>query len=170
MAWSRASLVRAEQLFELGPSLLYGVQIGRVRWQVEQLGSCRFDSFAHSVDLVRTEIVHHHHVAKPQFWAQDFIQIGEEYLPVRGRLDGHGGDHAAGTDGAQDGQHFPSTIGSGFVNARAASATCIQARHLRRDAALIEKDQPVQVDPANHLDELFAPFAVLFRVPLLGVE
>src|ERR1039457_6122923 len=60
MAWSRASLVRAEQLFELGPSLLYGVQIGRVRWQVEQLGSCRFDSFAYSVDVVRTEIVHHH--------------------------------------------------------------------------------------------------------------
>jgi hypothetical protein len=57
-----------------------------------------------------------------------------------------------------------------IMNARASRTTCIQACHLRRDAALIEKDQPVQVDPANHLDELFAPLAVLFRVTFLGVE
>jgi hypothetical protein len=56
------------------------------------------------------------------------------------------------------------------MDACASLATRVQARHLRRDSALIEKDQSVQVDPANHLDELFAPLAVLFRVPLLGVE
>jgi hypothetical protein len=85
-------------------------------------------------------------------------------------LDGHGGDHAVRADGTQNGEDFPSAIGGGFMNARASRTTCIQACHLRRDAALIEKDQPVQVDPANHLDELFAPLAVLFRVTFLGVE
>jgi hypothetical protein len=103
-------------------------------------------------------------------FGQDFIQIGEEYLPIRGRLDGHGGDHAAGADGAQNGEDFPSAIGGGFMNARASRTSRIQACHLRRDTALIEKDQPLQVDSANHLDELLAPLAVLFRVTLLGVE
>lgn len=56
------------------------------------------------------------------------------------------------------------------MNTRASGTTRIQSRHLRRDAALIEKDQPFKVDPANPLDELFAPLAVLFRVPLLRVE
>jgi hypothetical protein len=56
------------------------------------------------------------------------------------------------------------------MNARASGTTCIQARHLRRDAALIEKYQMFQVDTANHLDELFAPLGVLFRIALLGVE
>jgi hypothetical protein len=56
------------------------------------------------------------------------------------------------------------------MNARASRTTRIEARHLRRNTALIEKDQPVQIDPANYLDELFAPLAVLFRVALLGVE
>jgi len=81
----------AQQLFELGPCLFDGVQVRRVRRQVEQLGSCRFNSFAHSLDLVRTEIVHDHHVANAQFRAQDLIQIGQEYLSIRGRFDGHGG-------------------------------------------------------------------------------
>jgi len=123
MAWSRACFVRAfgcaQQLFELGPCLFDGVQVRRVRRQVEQLGSCRFNSFAHSFDLVRTEIVHDYHVANAQFRAQDLIQIGEEYLPIRGRFDGHGGDHAARADGAQNGEDFPSAVGGGFMNARA---------------------------------------------------
>jgi hypothetical protein len=56
------------------------------------------------------------------------------------------------------------------MNTRASRAARIQTRHLRGYAALIEKDQSVQVDPANYLDELFAPLAVFFRVALLGVE
>jgi hypothetical protein len=63
-----------------------------------------------------------HHVAGAQFGAQDFIQIGQEYFRVGGRFDGHRSDHAAGTDGAQNGEHLPSTIGGGFMNARAACA------------------------------------------------
>jgi hypothetical protein len=56
------------------------------------------------------------------------------------------------------------------MNARASCAARIQACHLRRHAALIEEDQSVQVNPANHLDELLAPLAVFFPVALLRVE
>jgi hypothetical protein len=33
---------------------------------------------------------------------------------------------------------------------------------------IVQKNQSVQIDPAYHLDELFAPLAVLFRIPFLG--
>ena len=56
------------------------------------------------------------------------------------------------------------------MNPCASRRTRIQARHLRRDAAFIQEDQTLQIDPANHLDVLFAPLAVPFRVPFLGVE
>jgi hypothetical protein len=39
-------------------------------------------------------------VAGPQFRAQDFIQIGQKYLPVRGRFDRHGSDQPARAHGA----------------------------------------------------------------------
>jgi len=89
---------------------------------------------------VRTEIVHDHHVAKAQFRAQDLIKIGEEYLPIRGRLNGHGGDHAACADGTNNGEDFPSAIGRSFMNARASGGTGVQACHLCRNTAFIEKD------------------------------
>jgi hypothetical protein len=56
------------------------------------------------------------------------------------------------------------------MNARASPRTRIEARHLRRDAALIQENQPVQIDPACHLDELLTPLAVLFRVAFLDME
>ncbi len=56
------------------------------------------------------------------------------------------------------------------MDARAARATRIDACHLCRYATLIQKDQPLQIDPANHRDELFTALAVFFRVPFLGVE
>jgi len=87
--------------------------------------------FSHSAYLVRTSIVHHQHVAEPRFRAQDLIEIGQQYLPVRGWLDGHGGDHTAGADGAQNGEDLPSAAGGGFMNAAPSGRTRIQPRHSR---------------------------------------
>lgn len=44
------------------------------------------------VYIVTVQFVHHHHVAGLQPRAQNLIQIGEEYLPMRGRLNGDGWD------------------------------------------------------------------------------
>jgi hypothetical protein len=130
----------------------------------------RLDSLAHAIDLVRAEIVHHHYIAWPQFRTKDFIQVGKEYLSIRGRLDGHRCDHAARADGTQNGEDFPSAIRPAFMQASASLATRIETRHLRRYPTFIEENQTLQIDPANYRDELFAPLAVLFRVPLLSVE
>ena len=57
---------RSEELFELGPSLFNRVQIWRIGRQVQQFRSSRLDASAHAVDLVRTQVIHHHHVARAQ--------------------------------------------------------------------------------------------------------
>ena len=85
----------AEHLFELGPCFFDGVEIGRVRGQVEQFGSGSLDSFSHAGHLVRAEIVHDHHMARSQHGAENVIEISEENFRVCRRLDGHRGDHAA---------------------------------------------------------------------------
>jgi len=54
-----------------------------------------------------------------------------ECLSIRGRLDGRRSKHAAGVDGAHNGEDFPSTVGGGFMSARASRTTRVEACHLR---------------------------------------
>ena len=94
----------------------------------------------------------------------------QEDLGVGGRLDGHGGDHAAETHRAQDGEDLPVAFGDRFGNANASGRSCITARHLGRDAAFIRIDQLLRGDTAQPIQEDFAPRAVLHGVALGGVE
>lgn len=93
-----------EQCFEFGPGFFNRVEVWRVEWQVEQIGPAELDSLAHAVDLValRLSMTTTSPTATP---AQDLFQIGKKDLPIRGCLNDHGGNHAAGAHGAQDGQH-----------------------------------------------------------------
>ena len=45
------------------------VTLMHVAAHVEQLGSCRLDSYTHAVDFVGAEIVHPHHLPRPQLRA-----------------------------------------------------------------------------------------------------
>lgn len=76
--------------------------IGR---QIEQLGSDSFDPLP--LDLMRTQVVHDHHLAGLETGAEHPVQVSKENLPVRGHLDGHDGEHALGAHSAQDGEHCP---------------------------------------------------------------
>ena len=117
-----------------------------------------------------TEIVHDHHVAGLQLRAQDLIQIGEEYFPVRGRFDGHRSNDSAGAHRAQYGEDLPVTFRCALMHSGPARGASIETRHARRDTAFVKEDQFLRRDGAEPLDELFPPPAVLFCVPLGGVE
>jgi len=98
------------------------------------------------------------------------FQICEEDLPVGGRFDSHGRDHASCADGAQDGEYLPSAVGRRFMNASASGATRIKPRHLRRDTAFIQINQAFRRGGADRFKELRAPLSVGFGIALLGVE
>jgi hypothetical protein len=82
------------------------------------------------------------------------IQVGQENICIRGLLDGHGGDHAAGTHGAQDGQDFPPATGRCFVDVRASRTTRIEPRHRCGDAAFIQENQLFERSRVDFLKEL----------------
>ncbi len=54
----------AEQQFQFGPSLFDWIQVWRIGWQVEQFRTCRLDPLAHTLDLVRAQIIEHYHVTR----------------------------------------------------------------------------------------------------------
>jgi hypothetical protein len=72
----------AQQLLELCPGFLDGVEVGRVGWEREQFCSGGCDSLAYACDLVRAEVVHDHHIARSQCWTENVVEVSEEYLGV----------------------------------------------------------------------------------------
>lgn len=116
------------------------------------------------------EVVHHDDIAVSQSRTEHAVEIGEEDVGVRGSLDGHGGDHAAETHRAQDGQHLPVALGRAFVQPLATEAASEASRHADRDATFVNKDKPFRRNRQDRLVELGAPLAVGFGVALEGVE
>ena len=98
------------------------------------------------------------------------IQVGQENICIGSLFDGHGGDHAAGTHGAQDGQDFPVAAGRCFVDARASWTTRIEPRHRSCDTAFIQENQLVERGRADFFAELRALLLIGFGVSLGGMK
>jgi hypothetical protein len=160
----------AEQYFEFAPCFFDGVEVGRVGWQIKQIGTCSLDAFANALHLMRGEVVHDDQVSGLQLRAEDRVEVGEEDLGVGGGLDRHCGDHSADAHRSQDGEDFPVAFGRTFMHARSLQAACEAPRHLSRDATLIEENQLLRRGLADAGKILFAPDAVGFGVALGGVE
>src|SRR5665811_2509617 len=84
-----------------------------------------------------------------------------------GRLDGHGGDHAAGAHRPQDGEDFPVARRRALADARPSQTTGIAPCHLGGNTAFIQEYQLLRRDGADRFEELLTPLAVRFRIPLL---
>ncbi len=98
------------------------------------------------------------------------LDKSQEDIGVSGFLNGHGCDHAVQAHCTQNGHDFPVTSGRTLMDAPASLTTRTEPRHRGRDTALIQKDQPLRRDRSDVRDELFALFAVGFRIALAGVE
>jgi len=161
-------LGRAEQLFEFCPGLLDRVEIGRIGWQVEQLGAGFFDPFAHRWSLVRAQVIHHHHVAGLQYRAQQMFDVCQENIRVGGLFYGHGCDHAVQAHGAQNGHDLPVAARRRLLDASASHAPRVEPRHRGSDTALIQKNQALRRDRPR--DEFFTPLAIGLAIALDRVE
>ena len=160
----------AEELLELGPGFFDGVQVRRVRWQIEQLCAAGFNQLAYPRHFVRRQIVHHHHVARPQCGAQHLLHIGLEDIAVGGRFDGHRRKDAAQAHRAQGGQHFPATLRRGFADPLALRRPAPLPRHGRGDAAFVQENQLLRRDRGDGGEELFATLEVGLGVAFGSVE
>ena len=74
-AKERSSFGGAQVLLQLGPTLLDGIEVGRVGRQVKQFRVCGLDSVSDAAHLVCGKIVHHHYVAGPERGTHHLVQI-----------------------------------------------------------------------------------------------
>ena len=98
------------------------------------------------------------------------VKVGEEDLRIRGRFHGHGGDHATYAHCTQYREDLPVALGRGFGDAPSSPSTSIPLGHLRRDAALIQKNKPFRSDGAQPFYKGFPSLTVRFRVAFCVVE
>src|SRR4051812_2155909 len=68
----------AQECFQFGEGVLDGVEIGRVRREVEQACTRRLDQGSHACPLVARQVVQDHDVAWPQCRDEDLLNIGLE--------------------------------------------------------------------------------------------
>ena len=71
-----------KQRFEFGEKLFDGVQVGRIRRQIEQRSLRRSDGFLHSSHLVAAEVVEDHDVPGLQCGAQKLPYPGQEQFAI----------------------------------------------------------------------------------------
>ena len=166
----RTSFGSAEELLDLGPALLDGIEVGGIRRQIAKLGSALLNQITHALHFVSGQIVHHHDVAGLELRAQHLFDVSQEDVTIGGRFDGHDGDPSRGTHGTQHGKRSPVPSGCAFGDSLSADATPVTSRHLRRDAAFVQKYQPFRVDLAGLFAPEAAPDLTVRGVLLGGVE
>jgi hypothetical protein len=59
----QSSFSRTQQLVDLRPGLLDGIEVGRVGRQLEQLRAASLDQLSHSGHHVRRQVVHRYHLS-----------------------------------------------------------------------------------------------------------
>ena len=136
------SLHAPENGLDFAPHLFDGIQVRRIRRKEHWFSSCRPYRINDCRRLVRTEIVHHDGVSGPQTGNEHLPDISKEHGFVRRGIDGHAGRFPVSPDGADERADAPVSVGCGIVGPLAAGGAPVEARHLGRDAGLVEEENP----------------------------
>ena len=131
----------SQQGLELGEDLLDRVQIGRVRWQIEQVCATGLDGFTHASHLVRAAVVHDHDVARSERRGQSPLDIGANTFAVDGTVeDARCGDPVM-TQRREEGARLPVAMGYGGHQALPAPGPAMAPGHGRRGPGFVDKHQ-----------------------------
>ena len=95
--------------------------------------------------LVRPEVVHHDDVSGTQLRNKDLPHVLAEDFAVRWRIDCHGCRPPVPEQRSDDGSHAPMPVGSRVADPFATGRTPVPAGHVRRDARLVDEDEPQNV-------------------------
>lgn len=161
---------RSEGLLDDGPASLDWIEIRRVRWKVEKLGSGCGNGLCNALYFVRRKIIHHYNLSRPQGRAQDFVEKSQKHFTVCGCGYGHGGLPALATDGTQHCHGSPVSTGRSLVDTPTARGAAVAPRHVRRNAAFIKENQALGWDASQKLPPCGSLLLALFRVLFSGVQ
>jgi hypothetical protein len=134
--------------FELAPHLFNGIELRRVGWQEEDLGSGASDQRESRFAFMRAEVVHDDHIALAQGWAQNTAHIRPENLSIGGPFNGHTGGGAVQAHRADHGGGLPAAVGGFAMHALSARSAPAQPGQVGLGARFVEKDQPGGIEAA----------------------
>lgn len=155
---------------ELGEGLLDRIEIGRVRWQVEQVCAGRLYGLANTGDLVAGQVVHDDDIAGLEAGGENLLAIGLEGGAVHRPVEHHGGAQATQAQAGDEGGRFPMSPRYRREQAFAAPGSAAQPGHVGFGAGFVDEDKTFRLEPGLPLAAMLTLSrnvgAILFRRPL----
>lgn len=155
---------------ELGEGLLDRIEIGRVRWQVEQVGAGRLYGLSNAGDLVAGQVVHDDDIAGLEAWGENLLGVGLECSAVHRSIQHHGGAQAAQAQAGDEGGGLPVSPRDRREQAFAAPGAAAEPGHVGFGAGFIDEDKTFRLEPGLPLAPVLTLLrnvgAILFRRPL----
>src|SRR6516165_11862301 len=100
----------AQMRLEFAEGQFDRVEVGRILREINQHRSRRLDRLRDAGDLVHRQIVHQYRLAALERRDQALPHISEKHRPVHGALDHKWRGHSALSQGAYEGDSFPSSV------------------------------------------------------------
>ena len=141
---------------ELGEGIFDRIEVGTVGRQIVEFGAAGLNSLPDARDLVGGQIVHDDDVAWAQGWRQHLLDPGEEALSVHWPVQKHRRNEARKREAADKGDSLPMTVRNCGAATLASWRPATKPRHLRRKAALVDKNQVFGVKIVLAVDPILA--------------
>ena len=169
---SPQSLPRSEPRagFELRPAPFNRRQVGRIRRQVLNPSPTISNRLGNTGDLMRAQIIHHHHVAQSQSRPQDLLDIGTKYITRRRPWNRHQRRGTAQRKRPDQGHVNPGVAGHAVRDTLASGGTSIASGHRQIDARFIDERQTLESDLADLVLVVVTRLADPFGVTFDGVD
>ena len=150
IAWIRSGsstcLSAAKGFFDFAPHFLDGVEVRGVRGKKEDLSASLLNEREGQLAFVRREVVHNHHVAGSQRWAQEALDVGPKNFRIGGALDGHAGSGTIQADRGDHRRRMPVAIRGAGVDAFSALGATSQTGHIGLRARFIDEDERGRIE------------------------
>ena len=128
-------------LLSLSKGRLYRRQIGRIWRQVHNLSPTTDHRFGNPTDFMSTQVIHHHHVARPQRRPQHLLDVSKKHVARRRSWNRHQGIEATVRKRPDQGHVHPRVLGHMVDDALTFGGAPMRSCHRQIDARLIDERQ-----------------------------
>lgn len=166
----RSCFEPTQDRLDLRPRQFNGIQVRRVGWQINQIGSTPPDQGFNPGDSVRRQIVHEQNVSGLECRDHALMEVTVKHRPIDRPRQNQGGCDAFQADHGQRGRLRSRRLRDAVHHSFTRGRTRIEPREARIDAGFIEK-----FEPAHRLLRDLFPERAAFpfdprRVALAGME
>jgi hypothetical protein len=133
--------VAAQDLFDLAPHLLNGIEVWRIGGQIQQPCAGGFDGLADSPNFVRGQIIQDRHVAGAQGGREPLPDPGQKHSAIHGTFKEPRSTRAVQAKAGDQGTSFVPSVGNARQQSLPAPRTAPQARHFGVGSAFVHKHQ-----------------------------